>query len=162
MQWTEATHDDVIKWKHFWCYWPFVRGIHRSLMNGPHKGRWREDLMFSLICDWIYIWVNNREAGDSRRHRAHYDVIVMGFMNLWKAIQLSCILSYQIFWLKYLASLCLCLGLQMLQTSLLLSREGQTVIYPHPGPHMALYAEGGRSRTVVNKETGQPLKFGNS
>ena len=22
-------------------------------------------------------WVNNREAGDLRRHRAHYDVIVM-------------------------------------------------------------------------------------
>ena len=25
-------HDDVIKWKHFPCYWPFVRGIHRSLV----------------------------------------------------------------------------------------------------------------------------------
>ena len=24
------THDDVIKWKHFPRYWPFVRGIHRS------------------------------------------------------------------------------------------------------------------------------------
>ena len=23
-------HDDVIKWKHFQRYWPFVRGIHRS------------------------------------------------------------------------------------------------------------------------------------
>ena len=23
-------HDDVIKWKHFPHYWPFVRGIHRS------------------------------------------------------------------------------------------------------------------------------------
>ena len=26
----EITHDDVIKWKHFPLYWPFVRGIHRS------------------------------------------------------------------------------------------------------------------------------------
>ena len=26
---------------------------------------------------WINDWVNNREAGDLRRHRAHYDVIVM-------------------------------------------------------------------------------------
>ena len=25
-----ATHDDVIKWKHFLRHWPFVRGIHRS------------------------------------------------------------------------------------------------------------------------------------
>ena len=33
--------------------------------------------MFSLICVLINGWVNNREAGDLRRHRAHYDVIVM-------------------------------------------------------------------------------------
>ena len=30
-----------------------------------------------LICTWINGWVNNREAVDLRRHRAHYDVIVM-------------------------------------------------------------------------------------
>ena len=30
-----------------------------------------------LICDWINSRVNNIEAGDLRRHRAHYDVIVM-------------------------------------------------------------------------------------
>ena len=41
-------HFDVIKWKHFPSYWPFVR------------------------------WVNNRDAGDLRRRRTHYyDVIVM-------------------------------------------------------------------------------------
>ena len=34
-------------------------------------------LMFSLICAWINRWVNNREASDLRRHRAHYNVIVM-------------------------------------------------------------------------------------
>ena len=33
--------------------------------------------MFSLICAWINGWVNDREAGDFRRHRAHYNVIVM-------------------------------------------------------------------------------------
>ena len=32
---------------------------------------------FSLICAWINGWVNNREAGDFRRCRAHYDVIVI-------------------------------------------------------------------------------------
>ena len=31
------THDDVIKWKHFPRYWPFVRGIHRWPVNSPHK-----------------------------------------------------------------------------------------------------------------------------
>ena len=43
-------HDDVITWKHFPCYWPFVRGIHRSLVNSPHKGQWRRALMLPLIC----------------------------------------------------------------------------------------------------------------
>ena len=52
--------DDVMKWKHFPRYWPFVRVIHRSPVNSPHKGQWRGALMFSLIC-------------------AHYDVIVMTF-----------------------------------------------------------------------------------
>ena len=33
--------------------------------------------MFSLICAWIKAWVNNREAGDLRRHSAHYDVTVI-------------------------------------------------------------------------------------
>ena len=70
-------HDDVIKWKHFPRYWPFVRGIHRSPVNSPHKGQWRGALKFSLICARINGWVNNREAGDLRRHQAHCDVIVM-------------------------------------------------------------------------------------
>ena len=43
-------HDDVIKWKHFLRYWPFVRGN---------------------------CWVNTHEAGYLRRYRAHYDVTVM-------------------------------------------------------------------------------------
>ena len=55
----------------------FVRGIHRSPVNSPHKGQWRGALIFSLICAWINGWVNNREAGDLRRLRAHYDVTVM-------------------------------------------------------------------------------------
>ena len=71
------THDDVIKWKYFPRHWTFVRGIHRSPVNSPHNGQWRGALMFSLICVWIKDWVNNREAGDLRRYRAHYGVIVM-------------------------------------------------------------------------------------
>ena len=55
----------------------FVWGIHRSPVNSSHKGQWRWALMFSLISVWINSWINNREAGDLRRYRAHYDVIVM-------------------------------------------------------------------------------------
>ena len=49
----------------------------RSPVTSPHKGQWRGALMFSLICTWINRFVNNREAGDLRFHRFHYDVIVM-------------------------------------------------------------------------------------
>ena len=70
-------HDDVIKWKLVLRYCPFVWGIHRSPVNSPHKGQWREALMFSLICARINGWVNYDEAGDLRRPRARYDVTVM-------------------------------------------------------------------------------------
>ena len=70
-------HDDVIKWKHFSRYWPFVRGIHRWPVNSSRKDQWRGALIFSLICAWIDRWANNREAADLRRHHAHYDVTVV-------------------------------------------------------------------------------------
>ena len=74
-------HDDVIKWKHFPHYCPYVRGIHRTPVNSPHKGQWRGALMFFfVICAWINGWVNNREAGVLRRHYAHYVVIVLLYL----------------------------------------------------------------------------------
>ena len=63
-----GTYGDVIKWKRFPRYWLFVWGIHRWPVNSRHKGQWRGALMFSLICAWINGGVNNREAGDLRRH----------------------------------------------------------------------------------------------
>ena len=39
--------------------------------------------MFTLICARIKGWVNNREAGDFRRYRGHYDVTVMNISNDW-------------------------------------------------------------------------------
>ena len=88
-------HGDVIKWKHFQRYWPFVRGIelgdciielnwnwieiHRLPVNSPHKGQWHGALMFSLICAWIHCWVNNGGSGDLRRYCAHRDVTVMRY-----------------------------------------------------------------------------------
>ena len=70
-------YDDVIKWKH-----SRVTGA----LCGEFTGHWwipltkacdAEALIFSSICAWINGWVNHREAGDLRRHRTHYDVIVM-------------------------------------------------------------------------------------
>ena len=70
-------HNDVIKWKYFPRYYPFVRGIHRWPVNSPHKGQWGGALVCSSICDWTNDWANNRDVGDLRRHCAHYDVTVM-------------------------------------------------------------------------------------
>ena len=83
-------HDDVIKWKYFPRYWPFVRGIHRSPVNSPHKGQWRGAFMFPLICalnkrlskqSWGW-WFETLSSPLWRHCNArlnHYDVIVMGF-----------------------------------------------------------------------------------
>ena len=93
------THDDVIKWKHFPRYWPFVRGIHRSPVNSTHKGQWRGALMLPLICVWTNAWVSNRDAGDLRRYRVHYDVTVMSkdlsltAMTPWISIIAFCVMS---------------------------------------------------------------------
>ena len=54
----------------------FVRGIHQSPVNSPHKGQWCGALMFSLICAWINSWENNHGAGDLRCHHTH-DVTTM-------------------------------------------------------------------------------------
>ena len=41
-------HDDVIKWKHFPHYWPFMRGIHRS--------RWIPHTKASDAKLWCFLW----------------------------------------------------------------------------------------------------------
>ena len=55
----------------------------------PAKVQWRGALMFSLICVWIIGWVNNREVGDLRRYRAHYDVIVMHRPHVVSSMRIS-------------------------------------------------------------------------
>ena len=45
-----------------------------------------ELLCFIWSAPWINGWVNNREAGDLWRHRAHYDVIVMFYWTAWSSL----------------------------------------------------------------------------
>ena len=65
----------------------------------PHtNGQWRWALMFSFICAWINSWVNNCEAGDLRRHCAHYDVMAMIFRQmLCKWATIICLTNLHIF-----------------------------------------------------------------
>ena len=79
--WPPVTHRPITWWRHqmeaFSALLAFCAGNSPVPVNSPHKGQWRGALMFSLIWTSTNGWVNNREAGDLRRHRAHYDVIVM-------------------------------------------------------------------------------------
>ena len=43
----------------------------------PSQSPVTRSLDIFFICAWINGWVNNREAGDLRRHHAHYDVTVL-------------------------------------------------------------------------------------
>ena len=58
-------------------YWTsMITSSNRNIFRviGP---LWRGALMFSLIFAWTNGWANKWDAGDLRRHRTHYDVIVM-------------------------------------------------------------------------------------
>ena len=91
-QWRQGRHHDKTPFsakKYYFTSWwrnqmetfsaslALCAGNSPVPVNSPHRGQWRGALMFSLICVWLNGWVNNREAGDLRRHRGHYDVIVM-------------------------------------------------------------------------------------
>ena len=69
------SHNDVINWKPFPPSWPCARGIRRSTgfpSQRPTTWAW-----IFCICAWTNGLANNRDPGDLRRHRAHYDVTVM-------------------------------------------------------------------------------------
>ena len=68
-------------WRHqmetFSALLAICAGIHRSPVNSPHKGPVTRSFDVFFISAQMKGWVNNGEAGDLRRNRAHYDVIVM-------------------------------------------------------------------------------------
>ena len=70
---------NISRWRHqmetFSALLALCAGNSPVTGESPHKDQW--DLIFSLIWAWINEWVNNRDACDLRRHRTHYDVIVM-------------------------------------------------------------------------------------
>ena len=70
-------------WRHqmktFPRYWPLCGEFTGHRWIPLTKCQCRGALMFSLICVWINGWVNNRKAGDLRRHPAHYGTTVMFF-----------------------------------------------------------------------------------
>ena len=90
--------------------WFLLKALNKRWpVDSPHKSQWRGALMFCLI--WINGWVNNRDAGDLRRHRAHYDITVMAkrgpiifakllttsYIRLWEGQNSGCVLYWR-FW----------------------------------------------------------------
>ena len=84
--------DDVIKWKHFPRYRPFMSGIRRSY--SLHKASDAEV--------WCFLWSApekkkrlSRDAGDLRRYRSHYDVTTMASLYFFMQLQST---SPQVTW----------------------------------------------------------------
>ena len=90
---TLIAHDEVINWKHILRYWPSRYSPVTGEFPAQRPVTRSFDVFFDLRLAWINSWVNNREAGDLRRHRAHYDVIV-----------LNCVM-----YLEICTSLCYCM-----------------------------------------------------
>ena len=94
-------------WRHqteiFSRYWPFARVIHQTPVNSPHKGQWWGALMFLWSAPCINGWLNNREAGDLRRHRAHYNVIVMHWRRGRYIISPVPVLQILVFYVKMIS-----------------------------------------------------------
>ena len=53
--------------------------VGNSVVTGefPAQRSVTRSFVFSLICAWTDSWANRGDAGDLRRHHAHYEVIVM-------------------------------------------------------------------------------------
>ena len=68
-------HDDVIKWKHFPRYWPFVRRIHRSPVNSQQRpATWSFDVFFDPRPNkWLnkqsWGWWSETQSSSLWRHR---------------------------------------------------------------------------------------------
>ena len=63
-----SNHYDIMSWKCFPHYWPFVRGT----INHEHCGA----LMFFVLIAWISCWSRSRVA-DDWRHRGSCDRVVI-------------------------------------------------------------------------------------
>ena len=70
------------------CYWPFVRGIHWSSMDSPHKRLAAQALIFSLMLAWTNCWTNIPVPGYFTRYDTHVKVFAnllqsLSFTGLW-------------------------------------------------------------------------------
>ena len=72
------------KYQYFVMRW-YSRTMYWWPVDSPHKGQRRGALIFSLIFPWTNGCANNRDAGDLRSYRAHYNVAVMNQVDIWRS-----------------------------------------------------------------------------
>ena len=103
----QTWHDDVMKWKHFPRYWPFVRAIHWPPVDSRHKGQWRGALMFLwfvpeqmveqtietpvIETPSVSLWRHNGQS-QSSPSRASYGVSIV-WLWVWASYQIRKIAS---------------------------------------------------------------------
>ena len=68
-----------------------------SPVTAEFPPQWPVTQSFLWSASWINGWVNNREAGDLRRHHAHYDfiVMIMSYRLLLQCLVSTKIIPYQ-------------------------------------------------------------------
>ena len=75
--WLKFLHDDVIKWEHFPCHWPFLREIHRS----PVK-MWTISFMTRYVEIFpIVKWLQIRYTWQEANYLCHYGWNSFHFMS---------------------------------------------------------------------------------
>ena len=78
--WTRLSVFPISWWRHEMEVFSALLALYAGnspVTDSPHKSQWIRALMFSLICAWTNSWVNNRDAVNLRRHRAHHNVTLM-------------------------------------------------------------------------------------
>ena len=71
-------HDNLQTWKYTVYYWPFVRGIHQSLVDSPLKGPEIQSVDFVVVV--VVVRLNKllkkiHAVGDLRYHNAHMTLL---------------------------------------------------------------------------------------
>ena len=78
-------HDDVMKWKHFSRYWPYVRAIHRWPVDPPPPPPPPQKKKKSSDAElWYFLWSAPEETVEqSLETPVNWDAIALIMTTLW-------------------------------------------------------------------------------
>ena len=103
-------HDDVMKWKRFPRYWPFVMGIHRSPVDSPFKGSVTAVLMFFFDVRLNKLLNEQSNCWWVETPRRSFDAIVMAVTEVLYAIKAPTVIWYMCVFILFTCANLLCYG----------------------------------------------------